>query len=164
MLTFTAEQLVGQIQMHTGLIHRHVDDLSDEEACVAPLGGNSANWLVGHLLVYRDLAGEMLGATRQLDAALHARYGNGSTNVTAPADDVPALSNLRAQLDAQVPHLLRCVQEVSAEAFDQTVTRPNGTVTTLGARFAFYMLFHEPFHIGQFEYARHAVGKHEGVI
>lgn len=164
MLTFTTEQLVGQIQMQTGLIHRHVDDLSDEEACVAPLGGNSANWLVGHLLVYRDIAGEMLGAARQLDEALHARYGNGGTNVTAPAADVPTVTTLRAQLDAQLPHLLSCVQSVTADTFAQEITRPNGTVTTLGARFAFYMLFHEPFHIGQFEYARHAVGKHEGLI
>lgn len=164
MLTFTTEQLVGQIQMHTGLLHRHVADLSDDEACVAPLGGNSANWLVGHLLVYRDLACEMLGAARQLDATLHARYGNGSTNVSAPADDVPTLSSLRAQVDAQLPHLLSCVQTVTDDTLAQEVTRPNGTVTTLGARFAFYILFHEPFHIGQFEYARHAVGKHEGLI
>ena len=164
MLTFTTEQLIGQIQMNTGLIHRHVDDLSDEEACVSPAGGNSANWLLGHLLVYRDLACEMLGAPRQLDEALHARYGNGSSAITAPAADVPTATQLRAQLDAQWPHLLDCMGGATEAMFAQEVTRPNGTTTTLGARFGFYMLFHEPFHLGQFEYARHAVGKHEGLI
>lgn len=164
MLTLTTDQLINQIQLQTNLIHRHIDDLTDDDACVSPSGGNSANWLAGHLLVFRDVIGEMLGAPRQLDATLHERYGNGSAAVTAPATDLPTLAQLRAMLDDQLPHLLDCVRSVTPETFAKEITRPNGTVTTLGARFSFYLLFHEPFHIGQFEYARHAVGKHEGLI
>jgi DinB superfamily len=164
MLTLSTEQLINQIQLHTHLIHRHIDDLTDDEACVSPSGGNSTNWLTGHLLVFRDVICEMLGAEQRVDAALHERYGNGSAAVTAPAADVPTLTQLRAMLDDQLPHLLESVRSVTAETFAREITRPNGAVTTLGARFSFYALFHEPFHIGQFEYARHAVGKHEGVI
>ncbi|MEZ4859650.1 MAG: DinB family protein [Caldilineaceae bacterium] len=164
MLTLSTEQLISQLQLQTNLIHRHLDDLSDDEACVAPAGGNSANWIAGHLLVFRDRICELLGAERQLDAALHDRYGNGSAAITAPAADLPTLKQLRAMLDEQLPHLLDCVRSATDTTFAQEMTRPNGTVTTLGARFSFYALFHEPFHIGQFEYARHAVGKHEGVI
>lgn len=164
MLTFSTDQLISQIQLQTNLIHRHIDDLSDDEAYVMPAGANSANWLAGHLLVFRDIVCAMLGAERQLDAALHERYGNGSPGVSAPAADVPTLGQLRTLLDQQLPHLLDCVRGATDATFAQEITRPNGSVTTLGARFSFYMLFHEPFHIGQFEYVRHAVGKHAGVI
>lgn len=164
MLTFTADQLTGQLQLQTSLIHRHIDDLSEADAYVAPAGANSANWLLGHLLVFRDSAAAMLGTERQLSEELHARYGNGSAQITAPTDDLPTLAQLCTMLDEQLPHLLTCVQNATDETFTQEVTRPNGSVTTLGARFSFYMLFHEPFHIGQFEYVRHAVGKHEGLI
>lgn len=164
MLTLTTDQLINQIQLQTNLIHRHIDDLTDDEACVSPAGGNSANWLAGHLLVFRDLVCEMLGAERQVDAALHSRYGNGSAAISAPASDVPTLAQLRTMLDEQLPHLLAWVRTATPDLFGKEVTRPNGSVTTLGARFSFYVLFHEPFHIGQFEYVRHAVGKHAGLI
>ncbi len=164
MLTFTLEQLTGQLQMQTSLIHRHIDDLTESDAYVSPAGANSANWLLGHLLVFRDSAAAMLGAEQQLPEDLHERYGNGSGAITAPADDVPTLDQLCTMLDEQLPHLLTCVQNATDDTFAEEVTRPNGSTTTLGARFSFYMLFHEPFHIGQFEYVRHAVGKHEGLI
>jgi hypothetical protein len=164
MLTLTADQLIFQIELPTRLMHRHVDDLSDEEACVSPLEGDSANWILGHLLVSRDEVSQMLGAERQFDEALHARYGGGSQPVTAPAANVPPLSRLRQMWDEFEPHLKRYVRAATPETFTQEITRANGSKTTLGGRIAFYLLFHEGFHIGQFEYARHAVGKHESMI
>ncbi|MEZ4678680.1 MAG: DinB family protein [Caldilineaceae bacterium] len=126
MLTLTPDQLVGQIQLQTNLIHRHIDDLTDDDAYVAPAGANSANWLLGHLLIFRDSACAMLGAERQLPEALHARYGNGSAAITAAADDVPTLAQLCTMLDDQLPQLLAHVQSATEETFAQEVTRPNG--------------------------------------
>ncbi len=164
MLVLTNEQLLNQVALQTNLIHRNLDDISDADACIAPHGANSANWLLGHVLVSRDEVCDMLGVARQLEARVHTRYGAGTAPVTAPgADEIP-LKTLREMLDAQSAGYTAALRGLTAEKLAEPITRPNGTVTTLGQRLMFYIIFHEATHIGGFEFSRHAAGKHAGLI
>lgn len=168
MLILSNEQLLNQVQLQTGLIHRNLDDLTDAQGCIAPHGANSANWLLGHMLVSRDEVCQMLGGAHQLDAAAHTRYGGGTAPVTAPVtapggDEIP-LSELLKMLDAQSVGYLAALRGLTTEQLAAEIKRPNGTVTTLGQRLMFYIIFHEATHIGGFEFSRHAAGRHEGLI
>lgn len=164
MLTLTNEQLQAQAQLQTRLVHMHLDDITHAESCIAPVGGNSANWVLGHLIVSRDEIIGMLGGTRSQSAAMQARYGAGSQAIAAPADDVTDLNTLINLWDEQAPQFYAQLLAATPELYAQEVTRRDGSKTTLSTRIAFYLLFHEAFHLGQLEYARHAAGKHSGLI
>ncbi len=164
MLILSNEQLIGQVQLQTGLIHRNLDDLSDAEGCIAPHGANSANWLLGHVLVSRDEVCQMLGVPHQLGAALHQRYGQGTAPVTAAGGDEIPLRSLLKMLDEQSVGYFDALRGVNDEVLAREITRPNGSTTTLGQRLMFYIIFHEATHIGGFEFSRHAAGKHAGLI
>ncbi len=164
MLLLTNEQLLNQVALQTNLIHRNLDDISDADACIAPHGANSANWLLGHVLVSRDEICEMLGASKQLEARVHARYDAGTAPVTAPGSDVIPLKTLLEMLDAQSAGYMAALRGLTAEKLAETITRANGSTTTLGQRLMFYIIFHEATHIGGFEFSRHAAGKHNELI
>ncbi|MBU6359887.1 MAG: DinB family protein [Chloroflexi bacterium] len=164
MLTLTNEQLQAQAQLQTRLVHMHLDDITHAESCIAPVGGNSANWVLGHLIVSRDDIISMLGGTRSQSAAMQARYGAGSQAITAPANDITDLNTLIKLWDEQAPQFYAQLLTATPELYAQEVTRRDGSKTTLSTRIAFYLLFHEAFHLGQLEYTRHAAGKHNGLI
>ncbi|MCW1968307.1 MAG: DinB family protein [Anaerolineae bacterium] len=164
MLTLTNAQLKSQAQLQTRLVHMHLDDMTHAESCIAPVGGNSANWVLGHLIVSRDEIIGLLGGQRGQSAALNARYGAGSQAIAAAADDVVDLATLLTLWDEQAPQLYAQIEAATPELYAQEVTRRDGSKTTLSARIAFYLLFHESFHLGQLEYTRHAAGKHAGLI
>ena len=101
MLILTNEQLINQVVLQTNLIHRNLDDISDADACIAPHGANSANWLLGHVLVSRDEICQMLGVARQLEQRVHTRYDAGTLPVSASGTDEIPLKTLLEMLDAQ---------------------------------------------------------------
>ncbi len=95
---------------------------------------------------------------------MHARYGAGTAPVTAAGTDEIPLNTLLEMLDSQNVGYLTALRGLTAEKLAEPITRPNGTVTTLGQRLMFYIIFPQATHIGGFEFSRHAAGKHAELI
>ncbi|HWK89525.1 MAG TPA: DinB family protein, partial [Longimicrobium sp.] len=75
----------------------NLDGLTHDESVAAPGGGNSANWVLGHILVHRDKMLALLGEEKLLDAETTAVYDRGSEPLTDAARARP-LDGLRAEL------------------------------------------------------------------
>ena len=126
MITLTNEQLHGQVQLQTRMVHMHLDDMTHAESCIAPADGNSANWVLGHLLISRDEIIDMLGGKRSQPTELHARYGGGSQPISAPNADVTDLHMLIKLWDEQTPHLYERLLAATPAIYAQEVIRRDG--------------------------------------
>ena len=116
-----------------------------------PFPGNCMNWLLGHILVYRD---EYLGAIDGVsapDAAEFAIYGGGSDPLTDSTKAIP-LEILIERLDASSVRIKEAFQSLTEEKLNQPYESWAGN--TLDDHLHFYVVVHEAMHLGQLEILR----------
>jgi hypothetical protein len=122
----------------------NLQGVTHEESLVHPAGGgNCINWVLGHIVVHRDMMLTMLGRPTLLDAATTARYTRGSEPILADGDGVQPLDALKAALEESY-HQLRGAFAATDEA---AFAAPSGK-STLGDALVF-LLGHEWYHGGQ---------------
>ena len=133
------------------VVTENVDGLTDAQALI-PLyeGGSHFNWLLGHMVAYRDGMLEMLGAERVRTAEEDKRYAYGSS----PEDSTDArpLAEQVAAFRLANERLLAALDSLTEEQLAQP--RGDGTV---GSRLDFG-LWHDAYHSGQAILYRRAVG------
>ncbi len=152
------EKLLNRLELHNKVLVDAVADVSHEEALVVPeKGGNSINWLVGHLLVSRA---DLLMAMREKDPlpdGFREIYSRGTDSRKGsplfPFEEVKDLWELVHVLLRQM--LMRLDRDVSVAGSDETAALPVDRLEL--------SLFHEAYHIGQVALLRRIIGK-EGVI
>ena len=150
----SAEYLLSQFQASHYVLHKNLEGISHEES-LKPLagGGNSMNWVLGHLVATRQLVLELLDQTPIWDAELRAAYGGAplETSRMAPFKDlVGALDRSQELLQSGFGNLT--AEKLAAPALGSTV---GGFLATLA--------FHEAYHGGQIGMLRRPLG-HPGVI
>src|SRR2546423_4466341 len=97
-------------------LERNLEGLTDDEALVAPApGGNCVNWLVGHILVYRDVVHTLLGLAPAWEGSLPGSepYRRGS-RCPLP-EGVPTLAVLGAAHERSQAQVLEGLERVGAE-------------------------------------------------
>ena len=118
-------------------------------------GGNTAHWILGHLVSARLSLARRLGAEApELEwEPFFERNATPSSN-----EDYPAPEELLAELESTGARITRQLEELSDEqAAAEWGPFPDGGRTLLdGAQFLF---FHESYHLGQLGLIRRAVGK-----
>ncbi|HET7584220.1 MAG TPA: DinB family protein [Gemmatimonadaceae bacterium] len=138
-----------------GALALNLEGFSDEEALVAPpRGGNCANWIAGHVLVYRDRIHALLERAPAWPQSLgsNAQYLRGSTGFE-PQRAIP-LSQLREALDLSAPVVI----EALCAATEELLARQATESATVAERLAFGG-FHEGYHAGQLGLLRRVSGK-----
>ncbi len=139
-------------------LDRNLTDVSEHEALVRPAaGGNSINWLVGHILVYRDRLHELLGLPPAWPASLGdpAPYRRGEDGTLAEPAPLAALHTaLDASQQALVSRIARLTPQRLAERASDTMT----VAEQVG-----FLGFHEGYHAGQVGVLRRLLGK-KGMI
>lgn len=141
-----------------GAMERNLAGISEDEALARPAtGGNSINWLVGHVLVYRDRVHELLGMPPAWPASLggqepYRRGTDGALREPAP------LAALQTAFDASQQALMSRLARLTPERLAEAAT-DRGTVAE---ELAFHG-FHEGYHAGQVGLARRLLGK-EGTL
>jgi uncharacterized damage-inducible protein DinB len=139
-------------------LQMNLEGISHRDALAQPPhGGNCANWIVGHVLVHRDVMLAALGHPPVWTDPARERYDRGSPPITGDGPDVVPLDRLRELLERTgeaVPAAIRAAGDAKlAEAAEK------GTV---GSNVAF-LQFHEGYHSGQLGLLRRILGK-EGAI
>lgn len=135
-------------------LERNLDGLDEGEALVHPqAGGNCGNWLVGHLLVYRDRVHQLLGLSPAWPAAFgeagpYQRGGDGT--LSAPRTLAELFTAFRASQEAVIPALAALTPERLAE--------PAGKDQSVAGQLGF-LAFHEGYHAGQAGLLRRVLGK-----
>ena len=150
----TTNLLLNQYQASHRVLHRNLEGIRHEESLKAPKdGGNSLNWVLGHLLSTRNLVLDLLGQSAVISPEEAQAY--------RPDGGDPShflkLENLKLALDRSQELINTGFQKLSPEAAS---TPAYGS--TVGEMLA-VLAFHEGYHGGQIGIIRRSLG-HEGVI
>lgn len=152
------DPIVTQFAICHRSAHRNLEGLSHAESIVRPdRGGNSANWVLGHLLASRSGLLKRFGGQPLLDEVSAASYARGSKgDVEQPL----ALDELLAMLDRSQPLLANRLKQFSEEDLSakSPFNSPAGPDASLLDAIA-SMAFHEAYHVGQLGVLRRLVGK-----
>ncbi len=132
------------------VLNRNLKEISHEESLAAPSGGgNSLNWVVGHITVSRDDIREMLGLKRLCDEAMLKVYSRGTAQ----------LKNEEAIPLEKILEVFNSGQKELEEAVSNTdLSGKEDDLKTLS-----FLAFHEAYHTGQTGLLRRITGK-EGAI
>jgi uncharacterized damage-inducible protein DinB len=133
----------------------NLEGVTDADALSGPEpGGNSLNWVVGHILVSRDQVHGLLGLGPAWTESLgeNGAYRRGSRSFV-PASAIP-LSRIRGALTQSQELLLGTLGQASPEQ----LAKPGSETRTVGELLAF-LGFHEGYHVGQVGLLRRLSGR-----
>jgi len=148
------------LKRNLGVIERQIDGLDHEASLLQPaMRGNCMNWLTGHVLVYRDIMLKQLGEEPVRDEVFAARYGHDSEPVLDGSDAYDFAAMVDDFRNTQ-PRLQAAMTSLSAE---QLAAQVPDRDQSLAERLTF-LVWHESYHIGQFEYLRQLTGINDKVI
>ena len=149
-----ADLLLNQFQASHSVLRRNLEGIRHEESLQAPRdGGNSLNWVLGHLVSTRNLVLDLLGQPSVItpEQAVAYRGEGGDPSRFLPLDDLKlALERSQEAINAGFETL--SLQDMSSPAYGSTVGGMLGVLA-----------FHEAYHGGQIGILRRSLG-HEGVI
>ncbi len=137
-------------QFSSYVISVNTEGITHEESLISPQsGGNSLNWVVGHILVSRDDAREIVGLQRLSDEKMAALYKRGSKQLDI--NSAYPLEDLRGRMKSGQKELEDAIRSTDLSAKPDDLKE----LTTLA--------FHEAYHSGQTGLLRRIAGK-DGAI
>jgi hypothetical protein len=146
----TTEVFVDQIQFTYRAISLNTENITQEESLVFPHpGGNCMNWLLGHIIEYRNRILTMLNQKTVWNEDEINCYKRGSVAKEEIANLMPW---------QQLLNYLNYTQDVLTKVLKEEAISDAGQIKSL-ALFS----FHEAYHAGQLGFLRRILGK-EGRI
>jgi uncharacterized damage-inducible protein DinB len=147
--------LLVQYRFAYSALERNLDGISEGECLASPeTGGNSINWIVGHLLSSRNGVHALLGLNPAWPESLGASdpYKRGATEF--PRDRAVPLTDLCSALRQSQTAVLAALEQISPERLAERASE----TMTVAERLAF-LGFHESYHVGQTGVLRRVLGK-----
>ena len=131
------------------VLNRNLKDVSHDESLATPQGGgNSINWILGHIIDNRDDIRELIGLKRLYDDDLKL-YKRGTENIDAAG---------AIQLSKLIDMYNNGQTELEEKLKTTDLTGENEKY-----RMVTFLAFHESYHTGQTGILRRIIGK-EGAI
>lgn len=154
--------LVDQFSLTHRLLMGTLNGLTEEDWLFAPeSGGNSINWLVGHLLVSRYQVLQSLGVEGRFDENRLEPYMRGSSGTERDtflnSEELINLFN-----EAHELYLSRMNELADADLASE-VTNPAFNIQQPIEELLVTYYFHESYHLGQVGYVRRLTGK-DGIV
>jgi uncharacterized damage-inducible protein DinB len=153
------EYLAEVVARQNSVMHMHVDDLSQEETLALPPGGNSMNWVLGHIAAHREHMLRWIGLAIPWEEGRYTRFDQGSAPLLDSGEGV-SLAQVVSDLDRSQEILVAWFKQVDESALERVL---EGKRRNLGSLLGFYV-WHEGYHVGQLELLRHVAGRHESII
>ncbi len=125
------------------------DVTHDESLASNPSGGNSINWILGHIITSRDDIFELLELPRDCDDNFSALYSRGTQNITA-------------EKAINIDELVKKLNE-SQKKIEEGVSNTDFSSNPDKLKQLAFYAFHEAYHVGQTGILRRIAGK-EGAI
>lgn len=158
----SSQDLSNAFARNVSIIKMQTEGLTHED-CLRqlPFHGNCLNWVLGHIVVSRDGVLETLGEPPVMDA-YGVRYKRNSDPVTQADESTLALEELLNWLDRSQERIATALSKMDEAALAREYTSGDRK-TTVGQR-AFFLYFHETYHVGQTELFRQLAGKDDKII
>ena len=139
------------------VLHMQVKGLSHEDSLLTPpFRANCLNWVLGHIVVYRGRALNLVGGEPVWNEDQAAPYNRESEPLQA--QDAQRLEQIMADLDVSQERLDAALSGLTTEDLERVVDD-----RTLAERLTFDY-WHEAYHTGQTELLRQLAGTDDKVI
>ena len=149
------------LDRHQWIIKAQAGELSHSDSLLQlPFRGNCFNWILGHVLVHRDIMLELLGESTLLGPKEHKLYGIESEPLTTE-DDAVDFDQLLETARLSARELRDAISNASEDLFSSIFNEERGM--TIQDRVEF-LIWHETYHLGQLEILRQLAGKNDAVI
>lgn len=149
---------IKQLRLSKALLERQLAGLNENDLLLQPpIRGNCANWIMGHIIATRFTALEYMGQGLWDDDA-YALYKVGSSPITDVSSPHLSYEELKAAYETTHNTLVTCLEETNDDALD-TLVDENATL----ADKLNFVVWHEAYHTGQFEYLRQLTGINDSI-
>lgn len=156
------DMLVQQFGAIYGVIARNVDGLTHSDS-LAPAagGGNTANWILGHLLNVQNAVMQIIGAPPvwESDQLERARFDHPIRGAGEAIDWDSLVERFNGSRDS----CLAALAELSDEALAEKMPDPFGQPSTRAGMLAL-LAIHQCYHAGQLGMARRAAGRKAAIL
>jgi hypothetical protein len=143
-------ETISIFQLNKLVLDKNSKDMTHEDSLISSeKGGNSFNWVVGHILVSRDDLREMIGLERLCNEMITNLYKRGSLNF----DSLQAMP---------LEDILKSFMEGQAE-IENKIAETDYTGKPEALKDLTTVAFHEAYHVGQTGILRRIAGK-DGAI
>lgn len=154
------DMVLKQLGMCNFVFKANLGDITHEESLVQPQpAGNCANWVMGHVIVYRSQLINGLDGKPYWDEADYKVYERNAAPLTEAANAKP-LAELWTGLEETLALIETAVKKLTpADLAEQAPfiqdVEPGGTVESALTIFS----FHDAYHAGQTGVIRRVIGK-----
>ncbi|HKU62536.1 MAG TPA: DinB family protein [Gemmatimonadales bacterium] len=155
-----AELFRHQARMVRQVVGMNLAGVTHEESLAHPSGGgNSINWVLGHLLWVYEGALPLVGQRPVLGRDAVARYARGGAALVEGEEPLP-LAELQAAWDQAADRIDQGLAALPDDALDRPApfSPSNNPEETVGSLIA-TVLFHQTYHGGQLGVLRRVAGK-----
>ncbi|MGB7339722.1 MAG: DinB family protein [Phototrophicaceae bacterium] len=161
MSTQRCKSYISHLKISHSIVLQQLDGLSNEDMLRQPQPrGNCANWVLGHIIASRHSMTRLFDKPFVWDQATIKLYNYGSDPITsAESPHIPLEALLEAYETSKVS-LLECLEQATDADLEKVI---NDQGTTANDRISF-MIWHESYHSGQFEYLRQLADKNDKVV
>lgn len=157
-----AETLMRSFALTHHIIRLQTDGLSHQDSLLQPpFRGNCLNWVLGHILVGRNTALQLLGEPPFWGEDEVSRYGTGSAPITNEERALP-LGRLLGELDRSQERLTAALGRMQPEGLAAEIEFRQSK-RPLGQALA-GLHWHETYHTGQLELLRQLAGRDDAII
>ena len=151
------EALITQLACTHVTVQKNLEGVDHEASVRTPEGGgNSINWVVGHIVSTRGGILKLLGAEPVMGARGNDLYARRSKPI-GPQDDCEPFEELRRLLDESQRRITEHLQAVEAAQLGRTLPGEAETAELVGQQLA-VLVFHDAYHAGQLGAIRRAIG------
>ncbi len=157
-----AETLARSYKLTHHIIKLQAEGLTHEEALLQPpFRGNCFNWVLGHLLVGRNTALQLLGEPPLWTEHEISRYQTGSAPITG-TEQALSLGHLLEDMDRSQQQIAAALERISAEELEAKIEFRQSQRPLSQALAGLH--WHETYHTGQLELLRQLAGKDDAII
>ncbi|MBU6359176.1 MAG: DinB family protein [Chloroflexota bacterium] len=117
-----------------------------------PIEGNCINWIIGHIVAYRNYGLKMCGLAPVVSDEIVHRYAKDSAAVKGDAPDIAKFEDLRNAYFTAHERLMAYIAQMSAEQAAEVISA--ASFTQARAELLTTFLRHESYHLGQLEWLR----------
>ena len=152
------DTLVTQLTLNDYVLSKNVEGMSHEDSLKQPReGGNSVNWVMGHVVRSRNTALALMSVPSAIDDAKYEIYND---QPLADPKKAVRFEDILSSFKAMQPRFIEGIQNLAAEKAAQPAPfspsgNPNETLGSLLDAF----VFHETYHLGQTGVLRRITGK-----
>jgi len=149
----SAENLSWNFERNASYVQSHLDGLTHADSLVQPpVNGNCINWILGHIVCYRNYALQMCGLPTVGSDTMAKRYARDSAPVLGAAADVAGFAELAQAYWNAHEQLVAYLLTITPEQAGEVVTSAGFTMPRAELLTSF--MRHESYHAGQFELLR----------